>query len=74
MYANNQTAKRIVDAITLAGRQMREQGDGLMEMLGAVKRVEYHVGTHLLNFFFFIPAKAAKWIGRDIPFRRQKFG
>ncbi|TYZ69123.1 hypothetical protein PybrP1_000086, partial [[Pythium] brassicae (nom. inval.)] len=72
MYPNHQTTKWIVDAILLAARQRREQDDDLMEMLRALKRVEYHAGTHSLFFFFFTRAEAAKWEGREIPFRRQK--
>lgn len=60
VYANHQTTKRIVDAIMLAAKQQKEQDERLIQLLREVKRIEYHAGTHSLNFFFFTRAEAAK--------------
>lgn len=60
IYANHQTTERLVDAIVLAARQRREHDDQLVPLLREVKRVEYHAGTHSLNYVFFMRADAVK--------------
>lgn len=72
VYSSQRSTKRLVESITLAARQRNDQNDVLYAMLKTIRRIEYHEGSHSLNFYFYTRDEAAKWAGTEVPFRRQK--